>query len=687
MALGFDQDGNYVWPDGTVTPGPIAQAAGFGAPEEPTMSPDPMMSMPEPQPTTTPGNWLGAPQPEQPPQPGNWLAGEVVQPGQPLPAPQAAPAPGKHRAPQPQLPPEERAHQQRVDRTVRQVGSLRGLNQALGENVEFQTDHLGAGAELTAQAARQDAGDQTQAFLDARKVDLGREEAVRLAHQEMNRRTMDIDRRAAQYQQELDNFEMDPQRVFRRQSGWTNLADIVGVGLGALVQAGSPNGVNTALALLHKKVDDDMKVQQDRRDMVMDLYKNLPQELQYVRSVYDNEVSADATERAAKYAAIENLLKAKMAQTSNVRVKAALEMARADIYQKRIDNMEKARSSAQAIALKSMEIAYAREQAKAKAAEKQYYRPAAGNLYIERTVAGPDGKPMVVKEALPQGANVAPLDDKTKLAVDNKFGLTKSLLGAKANLEALGLTGPKVLDKHTPFVQQQVEAIIVSQITGSNARSITDKDAEYIARSLGLPGDHNPDSIRSWILQQSGDGLLTRLNAAALANQEQGLDLLTSHGQLPTNARFRIEGVEVGASPVIEGYVAAQNRTPAEKASYQEDEAFKQLRSGQPSGFALLEQNFLNPEQRERRKGDNLPGQLREAVLRGTVAATTPEDRAKFLRAQPVVEQVYKVEDLRRRADAAHTPGVLRTKDYDALVDQLDAETAALQTMIRDLRH
>jgi hypothetical protein len=694
----FDENGNYVLEDGRVIPSQFAQAAGLVPPQISMAAEEPMMSVAgEPEPTVSPAPAMPQPafQPRQAAHAPTAVVtpgAAVVQEGQPeQPRTPQQQAPGNPQAP---LMPEDLSLNQRVNRTAARVGSLRGLNRDLAENVENMTDHAGQAAKLTYEADQRDAADKTKAFIDAGKVDVAGAEAARIAHGEMNRRTDDVEQRAMRLREDLERFEIDPNRVFRNQSAFTNLTDILGVGLGALVQAGN-GGVNVALNLVRKKVEDDMNIQKDRRDTQMDLYKHLPDEIKYIRSIYDNEVAADAAERAFKYQAIENLLKAKMSQTTNVRAAAALETAYVKIHQDRVDNEEKARNSATQIALKGMELNYHRQKDKAereaKAKERYYVQSARGRYILKgadgKPLAGPDGQPIV----LDQGIDVTRLPPEQRAVVANKGVLATSLLDTAANLEKLGL-GTELRTENKARVEQQAATAIANLVLGS--RAISDTDAEFIVKSMGLPADMKPNSVLSWVRGQGGEDLINRLKIAAEGVDSANLQYLDQLAPHESGGRYGLAGVTAQPSKVLSSVVAGENQDPTEKLNAAEDDAMLQLRYGQPGGLKFLEsENFLNPDQRERRANSGFLGQVEREVMQGVAitqmgiqtGAGNPGDAARYLRALDVVQQAKRVEDIRGKM-GTERGALLRTKAYDSLEQQLEEETAELKRLQSNLR-
>jgi hypothetical protein len=675
----FDENGDYVLENGTVVPmGGFNAYHGISTPapaEQPVMS---VAGEPEPALPVAP---LPSAAPTPAPVPAPVQA--TVTPAQPVfsGVEQSAPVPAE--APVDDLPPlykDDLSLTQRTNRTAKRMGSLGGLNQDLAENIENFTDHAQSAAELTQAAELKDAGHLREAELASYKENMAANEAARIAHSELNKRTAEVEERAARLRQELEDFQLDPNRVFRKQGSFATLADIVAVGFGAMAQHGN-GGVNVGLQLVNKKIEDDMRAQESRQANTMSLYKNLPQELQYVRSIYDNEIAADATERAFKLKAVENLLKAKMAETTNVRAAANLQMAYAKIVQQRIENEEKARASTLQVALKSMDLKYQREKDNVKKAPVLYQAPH-GRLVL--TTKDANGRTVQAADTS-AGVPIGHLKPEQQDAVHRNFALSKSALDARENLKAMGLDGPELLDEHVPATQQQIMSIIADIVTGNGARAISDTDAQYIVGKLGLPADMNPDGVKTWLKQQSGEGLLHRLTVAAESSNKASLGILNSfRGDLPAGTEYAIEGIEASASPAVTTYWNNKKADPGQKANKAEDRSLENIRKGQVSGLALLGDDFLTPATAERRKPGELLKQAEKAVLAGTLAARERGDKRavrKFFEGQAVVEQARKVQELRWEVEKHRGGGPLKTTDQVEAEEKLEAETERLKEL------
>lgn len=618
----LDEFGNVVTEQGTI-PAFVAQRLGFGAsadlvvPAEISPELDPELD-PEPPPAPVP-NATALALPEVAPGPA--AAPMVSALPEPATLPPLDSAPLLQMAPDELSPTSPRA-------VARDIGTLGGLNKQLAQNAGEVRTARQAAEESNYQANLRDGDAALDAELRSLTADNESLGTAIEARKELRATMDDIDARAERLREQLDNFEIDPNRVFRKQSTVANVADILAVGFGAMAEFST--GRNAAMELVRKKVEDDMAAQKDRRDQVFAQYKHLPQELQAARSVYDNVVAADEVERAIKYKAVEHMFKARIAQTSNLRARAALEKGRAEAEQEYLSNLEKARQSTTSIALESMRQRFELRKAAARDGGP--------------TVQAPVGKYVLKNKATGEVQDaVVPLEhmgEATRKRVIEGASAVPAIYRVANNLAELNLEVELRGENKARVAQQAAAAVAHAIRTLPGVASEGDADRE--AKAMGLPSS-DLNGIRTFLMGAGGKDVVNRIK---ISGEEKKQELLQTINQFaPPGTEYEWEGIEAPANPLLKGVLDAETQDPDAYIVKEEQDALSEAAYGLPGGASIALDaglakrkgaqfgGFLNVYESKLRKGLLSIDQRTlspEARFRGEDANTLRKTRQKY---------------------------------------------------------
>jgi hypothetical protein len=539
----IDENGNVVTPQGTI-PAAFARAA------ELNLGPSADLSIPA-QPEPVPYQIL----PDQPaveaPLPASAETLDV--------APLVPPAPPivMPEGPQAELPPvqyaEDLPFEQRVDRTFQQNSSLGGIAHARAEGMERGTELGSNAAHLKAGADRSDAQAEGTYHADAAAINSAGADFAREAVAQLNEQQADVLKRSAEIREELDNTQIDPNRVFRKQGLWGNIADTIAVAFGAMAQFST--GRNVALELVRKKVEDDMASQETRRGQLERQFTRLPDQLQAVRSAYDNTVAADALERAFKFKAIEDKLRAQLAAAKGTRAEAGLQAALFEVNNWRMEQLDKAEKAQMAwVSLQAQAMA---KGAKAGAAGPQVNKEAR-NVPTGQVVDTSSGKseiPDLSWMSAPERAEYS------------RFTSDAQRLGnAAATIQDMN-TEFKVRGANKAYLAQQVYGIYLDGM-GAVKGAASEKDALVAAQASGI-GDGTADGFVAYVMGRDGDVVKNMVAQMALTKRENAMTVLNQNpygkryaweGFTPQKAEITLGAAREGAKPAEQKVAEAYNK-------------------------------------------------------------------------------------------------------------------------------
>lgn len=522
----IDENGNVVTSQGTI-PAAFANAAqlnlgpsaDLSIPAQPEQVP---YQINPPLPAEDVGNLLQAPPIDALPAIETQLAHSAV-------------APTTYQADQPlpefadQLP-----FDQRVERTAQQYSSLGGLKNGRAEEVERGSEFGTNAATLNADANKSDAKAEGTYYADAAVIDQGRADFAGAAARDLDQRQADVLKRSAEIREELDNTQLDPNRVFRKQGNFANIADVIGVAFGALAQFST--GRNVALELVRKKVEDDMTAQESRRGQIERQYNRLPDELQAMRSKYDNDVSADALERAAKYKVIEDKMREQLAAAKGTRAEAGLQAALFEVTNWRLeqlDRAEKSQLSWVALQAKAMQDAAKRAAGAGKGKVQTYsfdpknVTPSSGEFRVQ----GPDGKPISVP------LDISGFTEAQHLQFRDRLADTQQAMNLAATLEKMDLS-TRLTGANKSAVAQQTAAM-VNAVVRSFPGVATDKDVERAAAEVLGIKSASPDGIAAALLGGGADAMKANLRTYSRLSAGRVDSLLSTGVTAPNGSVVR----------------------------------------------------------------------------------------------------------------------------------------------------
>jgi hypothetical protein len=491
----FNEAGDYVLRDGSVIPAKIAQHLGFGDAGDLA---EPFATAEGPFGAQVPASSVGAPEPAPLPPALQEEAMPQMAPQLDMPAPPAQLLTAPPMQPQQELPAlgpaEGLGFNERVNRTADQYSSLGGIKNARAEGVERGTDYGVESARLNHGATTSDAKAEGTYHADAAAMHNQGAAFANKAASDFDARQNDVLKRGAQIREELDNYDLDPNRVFRRQGNWGNIADAIGVAFGALAQFST--GQNVALQLIRKKVEDDMAVQESRRGQLERQHNRLPEELQAARSVYDNDVAKDALERAFKFKVIESKLMEQIAAAKGTRAEAGLQAALFEVNNWRLEQLDKAEKSQMAwVALQA--------QAMGKAAKGGIPRTESILLPRFGQFVGADGRPYTAEEI---GKFVGELGESGKRDFVSRRQSAEMSVRVFKDLESLQ-ADPSLTGAEKATAEQRI-ANLWLQVLASVKGNASESEGKRVYEAIG----GNPADILSMI-KGSPDDALRRIRA------------------------------------------------------------------------------------------------------------------------------------------------------------------------------
>lgn len=551
MVIGFDQDGNYVWPDGTVTPGQIAEAAGFAAQAAPIAD----AQLPE------------AEQPVQAPLPPAFQ-GDLGQAHLNVPPPPLALG-------VPQAQPEVEAAQElpfdeRVNRTFQSFGSYPGRQFARAEGIETGTDLGQVASQKTYEANDADALAEGTHFADAQVLHKDGAEAAAGAAREYDERIGKVRARSAQLREELDNFQLDPNRVFKKQGTFANIADVIAVAFGALAQF--PAGQNVALQLIRKKVEDDMTAQDSRQKQLLNQYNRTPDEIDQLQSEYNNRVSQEAYERALRFKVIEDKLNEQLAASKGTRAEAGLAAALFEVNKWRMGELDKAERAAEHQEAQELQMRIAAM----KAAGKGAGDPLAGRI---KPVTG---QFELYDPSAPDKPGEAYYPSIGELTQPNQDKFREQMSGAQKTLDHVGTLQEmdlsfKAYGEKKALAAQQASNLILAGFKALPGVE-TNEDALQIMKSQGL-GNGTVDGLSQLLLRGGGDAVVVMLEETAQRAQIEAADFFNTVPRQDGRA-VRWVGAQRRASKPVVGRLKELGKSDEERTAEKVAGLEKALRAG-----------------------------------------------------------------------------------------------------------
>jgi hypothetical protein len=521
----YNENGDYVLEDGSVIPARFAEAAGFGMqlqPPEPVVDP---LTLPNPQPA--PPHLAGmatppAPQPspeyvrQEPPQ------GLTFQ--QPEPPPQQGVVGQVQEQPQPTdgLPALEQApYEDRVAHTEQGYSTHPNRQHLRAEYAESGADLLQNSADSKFEADKKQLLAETESFVEAERVNRESLAFAGMVAEDLDKSTNEIRARGAQLRQELDSFELDPNRVFRKQGNWANVADTIAVAFGALAQYST--GQNAALQLIRKKVEDDMTSQEVRRKQTEGQYNRLSDEIEGARNVYDNAIAKDSVERALKFQVIENKMRAAMEGARTDAARAAYQQGLFQVIQWKEENLSKAEKAALAAEAQAIQLQVASmKKAGAGAGKGRGFSfsgksvaipPAYWDKGAAIVVPGADGKTQRVQ-------SIEIEDDVDRRKVRDALNATQGIGDAVSTVLAMGGTEGRIPDETWKLAKQEMAGVLLQyqQLIKGNP---SDKENKIVTTLIGF---EDPAEMIRWLNEGERRTVLRNLivKAEAVANREIG---------------------------------------------------------------------------------------------------------------------------------------------------------------------
>jgi hypothetical protein len=464
-------------------------------------------------------------------------------------------------------------YEDRVGRDLGMVGTYGGRQQLRAEGIESGTDLGRISAEKTYDANTADALAEGTYYADAQVLHTDGAKKASEAARAYDDRIAQVRQRGAQIREELDNFQMDPDRVFRNRTTLGTIADTIAVGLGALAQYST--GRNVALDLIRKRVEDDMTSQAMRQKQLVGQYNRMPDEIESIRGLYDNDVAKDSIERAYKYKAIEDKLSEQLARSKGTRAEAGLAQALFEVNRWRMGELDKAERAAEHQEAQNLKLEIAMMK-KAGAGPK----PAGDTL--PGKIKPVTGQFVLRDPSNPKDPGEVYYPSIDELTSANQDKYRERMEGAQKTLDHVGTLQQMDLSFKAYGEEKALAAQQAANLTLAGFKALpgveTDKDALEIMKASGL-GNGTVDGLKQTFLNGGADAALVMLEESAQRAQIEATDLLNTVPR-PDGRRITWEGAERRASKPVIGRIRELGKDPKQRSEEKVAATVKALEDG-----------------------------------------------------------------------------------------------------------